>query len=149
MIDEFDELYGYIPVEFKSTDEANYINFLFETVKVNFENNKYQFSFLALNMIYMYFIYLVVIKIKENMQQDFEKALIPFDNDKEKKILNILDPSSFQSTGEKEAIRFLKLIGADNKKIGDWTRIIKDRDEVAHSNVIKNTQMRILLIGHS
>jgi hypothetical protein len=84
----------------------------------------------------MYFIYLVVIKIKENMQQDFEKALIPFDKNKEKDILDISEPSSFPSTGEKEAIRFLKLIGADNKKIGDWTRIIKDRDEVANSNVI-------------
>ena len=128
------ELMGYLPVSFKSTEEQNYINFLWESYESNYNNGKYPFAFIAFHMLYMSFIYFEVWQIKENRKADFEKSMVGFNKNLENNLLNASTPFAFWEIGESNFFRFLKLIGCDNSKIGNYKNSVEDRNNAAHSN---------------
>ena len=128
------EIMGYLPVSFKSTEEQNYINFLWESYESNYNNGKYPFAFIAFHMLYMSFVYFEVWQIKESRRADFEKAMIGFNKEFEKLLINATTPFAFVELGESNFIRFFKLIGCDNSQIGNYTASVKSRNDAAHSN---------------
>ena len=85
-------------------------------------------------MLYMSFVYFEVWQIKENRTEDFQKSLIAFSKDNEKMMLDATTPFAFVEIGESNFIRFLKLIGCDNSKIGSYCTSVKSRNDAAHSN---------------
>jgi len=128
------EIMGYLPVSFKSTEEQNYINFLWESYESNYNNGKYPFAFIAFHMLYMSFVYFEVWQIKESRRPDFEKAMVGFNKEFERLLINATTPFAFVELGESNFIRFLKLIGCDNSQIGNYTASVKSRNDAAHSN---------------
>lgn len=128
------EILSYLPVSFKSTEEQNYINFLWESYESNYNNGKYPFAFIAFHMLYMSFVYFEVWQIKESRKPDFEKAMIGLSKDFENKLLTATTPFAFVELGESNFIRFLKLIGCDNSQIGNYASSVKSRNDAAHSN---------------
>ncbi|MEK7720747.1 MAG: hypothetical protein AAB347_14305 [Bacteroidota bacterium] len=128
------DIMGYLPVSFKSTEEQNYINFLWESYESNYNNDKYPFAFIAFHMLYMSFVYFEVWQIKESRRTDFEKAMIGFNKEFENLLINATTPFAFVELGESNFIRFLKLIGCDNSQIGNYTASVKSRNDAAHSN---------------
>jgi hypothetical protein len=82
----------------------------------------------------MSFVYFEVWQIKMNRTVDFEKSLIAFNKDNEKMMLDATTPFAFVEVGESNFIRFLKLIGCDNAKIGSYCTSVKARNDAAHSN---------------
>ena len=128
------EIMGYLPVSFKSTEEQNYINFLWESYESNYSNGKYPFAFIAFHMLYMSFVYFEVWQIKESRKSDFEKAMIGLSKDFENKLLTATTPFAFWVIGESNFFRFLKLIDCNNAKIGNYKNSVEDRNNAAHSN---------------
>ena len=128
------EILAYLPNSFKTRDEQDYINFLWESYESNYNNGKYPFAFIAFHMIYMSFVYFEVWQIKENRTEDFQKSLIAFSKDNEKMMLDATTPFAFVEIGESNFIRFLKLLGCDNSKIGTYCSSVKSRNDAAHSN---------------
>ena len=128
------DILAYLPNSFKTRDEQDYINFLWESYESNYNNAKYPFAFIAFHMLYMSFVYFEVWQIKENRTADFEKAMIGFSKDFENKLLTATTPFAFVDLGESNFIRFLKLIGCDNAQIGGYTTSVKSRNDAAHSN---------------
>ena len=124
----------YLPNSYKTRDEQDYINFLWESFESNYNNAKYPFAFIAYHMLYMSFVYFEVWQIKENRKTDFEKAMIGFSKDFEKLLCNATTPFAFVELGESNFIRFLKLVGCDNSQIGNYTASVKSRNDAAHSN---------------
>jgi len=124
----------YLPNSFKTRDEQDYINFLWESYESNYNNGKYPFAFIAFHMLYMSFVYFEVWQIKENRTADFEKAMIGFSKDFERLLMTATTPFAFVELGESNFIRFLKLIGCDNAQIGNYTSSVKSRNDAAHSN---------------
>ncbi len=59
---------------------------------------------------------------------------IGFGKDMEKSLLEATSPFTFHVVSESHVMRFLKLIQCDNGKIGAYTKLVKDRNETAHSN---------------
>jgi hypothetical protein len=123
-----------LPNSFKTRDEQDYINFLWESYESNYNNGKYPFAFIAFHMLYMSFVYFEVWQIKENRTEDFEKAMVGFGKDFENKLMTATTPFAFVELGESNFIRFLKLIGCDNSKIGNYCTSVKSRNDAAHSN---------------
>src|SRR5205085_2547829 len=80
------------------------------------------------HMLYMSFIYFEVWQIKMNRKNDFENSLIAYSKDHEKMMLNATTPFAFVEIGESNFIRFLKLIGCDNGKIGSYCTSVKARN---------------------
>jgi hypothetical protein len=124
----------YLPNSYKTQDEQNYINFLWESYESNYNNGKYPFAFIAFHMLYMSFVYFEVWQIKENRKEDFEKSMVGFNKDFENKLLTATTPFAFVELGESNFIRFLKLIGCDNGRIGNYCTSVKSRNDAAHSN---------------
>ena len=128
------QILDYLPRSFKTEKEQEYINFLWEAFTSNYENGKYQFAFLAFHMLTMSFVYFVIWQIKNNQPDDFNKAVIGFSKDIETGLLSATSPFTFSEVNESAIFRFLKLIGCDNSKIGNYTKLVKDRNNIAHSN---------------
>lgn len=130
MIEGAENIFEYLPIE---KDKA-YLEFLWETCECNFEKEKYQFSFLAYHMLFMMSIYFSLWKIKTVRPDCFQKALIGFGKDIEKKFLDAITPFDFSELKERSMFRFFKLIGFDNGKIGQWAKVVDNRNKMAHSN---------------
>ena len=133
-MDEALRIMEYLPLSFKTQSEQEYIQFLWETFESNYNNRKYQFAFLAYHMLTMSFIYFKIWQIKQIEPSDFQKAMIGFSKDNEKELLNATSPFTFGLINESTVMRFFKLIGCDNEKVGNYARLVKDRNDTAHTN---------------
>jgi hypothetical protein len=144
MADAYD-LTLYLPQSFKIPSEREYISFLWESYEVNYNAGKYPFAFLAYHMLFMSFVYFEVWQIRENRRSAFEMAMVGFNLDNEKKLLNATTPFAFWLVNESSFFRFLKLLECNNERIGNFAAIVKNRNESAHSNgnIFFNSQSSI------
>jgi len=136
MIEEAQEIFKYLPLTHQSPSEQEYLEFLWEAFRVNYEQEKFPFAFLAYHMIFMCFVYYEIWQIKETRYDDFQKAMIGFNKDIENDLLQKASPFTLSCINESVAFRFLKLIGLENSDIGCFTKIVKNRNDLAHSNGI-------------
>lgn len=134
MIEDAPNLEAFLPISYRTAKEEQYVRFLWEAFNDNCENGKYQFAFLAYHMLTMSFVYFNIWQIKLIKPADFATALIGFGKDMEKELLESTSPFTFYVVNESNVMRFLKLIQCDNGKIGTYTKLVKDRNETAHSN---------------
>ena len=133
-MEEAAELADYLPLSFKTPNEQEYVEFLWDAFETNYTHGKYQFAFLAYHMLAMSFVYFNIWQIKQTELADFEKGLIGFGKDIEKNLLGATSPFVFSTVNERTMLRFLKLIACDNAKIGTYAKLVDDRNETAHPN---------------
>jgi len=133
-MDEALAIFDYLPVSFKSEEEQAYIAFLWDAFQSNYENEKYQFAFLAFHMLTMCYIYCNLWQIRSISPDDYNKALIGFSKDEEKKLLARTSLFNFGGISESKALRILRLLGCDSAQIGNYAKLVDDRNNVAHPN---------------
>lgn len=133
-MDEALQIRDYLPSSFSRGSEGEYINFLWEAFEENYHNGKYQFAMLACHMIYMSFVYFSIWKIKHSRPHDFEKSLVGFSKEDEKELLEATSPFTYWTINESRIFRFLKLIGCCNNDIGQFAKLVQQRNEIAHPN---------------
>lgn len=133
-MEEAAELSNYLPLSYKSPKEQEYIAFLWDAFETNYTHAKYQFAFLAYHMLTMSFVYFNIWQIKQTRPDDFEKAMIGFNKELEKELLAATSPFTFWRINESSVMRFFKLIGCDNSKIGSYAALVKERNDTAHTN---------------
>jgi len=128
------ELGNYLPLSFKSPKEQEYIEFLWDAFETNYTHEKYQFAFLAYHMLTMSFVYFNIWQIKQTRRADFEMAMVGFNKDLEKELLDATSPFTYWRVNESSVMRFLKLIGCDNGNVGSYAALVKERNDTAHPN---------------
>lgn len=133
-MEESFELGNYMPLSFKTPTEQEYIAFLWDAFESNYSKGNYQFAFLAYHMLTMSFVYFNIWQIRQARPDDFEKGLIGFKGEDEKSLWSTTSPFVFIKVGESSVLRLLKLINCDNSKIGTYAKLVKDRNDIAHSN---------------
>jgi len=133
-MEEAAELGNYLPLSYKTRSEQDYIAFLWDAFETNYTYGKYQFAFLAYHMLTMSIVYFNIWQIRQARPDDFEKGLIGFGKDIENTLLDATSPFVFSTVKERSILRFLKLIGCDNGKIGTYAKLVDDRNETAHPN---------------
>jgi hypothetical protein len=133
-MEEAFELERYLPLSFKTPKEAEYVEFLWDAFKMNYEHGKYQFAFLAYHMLTMSFVYFNIWQIRQAKPKEFGMGLIGFGRDVEKTVLEATSPFVFSGVPERSMLRFLRLIECDNAKIGTYSKLVADRNESAHPN---------------
>ncbi len=144
-----DDIFQYLPLRYKTQDEENYIKFLWESFELNYQNGKYQFAFIAYHLLFMTFVYFQIWKIYAVDVDVFRKSTISFEglddiladieernkkNKEEGEPLEMLYPFSLADILESPVMNFFKLIGCDKGKIGQYKKIVKARNEIAHAN---------------
>ncbi len=85
-------------------------------------------------MLTMSFVYFNIWQIKQTAPDDFAKAMIGFNKDLEKELMDATSPFTFWRVNESSVMRFLKLIGCDNAKVGSYAALVKERNDTAHTN---------------
>lgn len=133
-MDEAAELANYLPLSFKTPAEQEYIAFLWDAFETNYTHGKYQFAFLAYHMLTMSFVYFKIWQIKLTSPEEFRMALVGFGNEDEKCLFKATSPFVFSAIRERSILRFLKLIACDNAEIGQYAKLVDDRNESAHPN---------------
>ncbi len=133
-MEEAIELGDYLPLSFNTPKEQEYIEFLWGAFGTNYTDGKYQFAFLAYHMLTMSFVYFNIWQIRQNIPHDFEKAMVGFNKDLEKELLDATSPFTFWRVNESSVMRFFKLIGCDNGKVGSYAALVRDRNDSAHTN---------------
>ena len=132
-MDEALDLAEYLPISFRTSEEQEYISFLWEAFEVNYSSGRYQFAFLTYHMLMMSFVYFNIWQIKLALPNDFQKSLIGFARD-ENDLLKATSPFSFSIVNERTVLRFLRLIGCANDRIRLYASLVDDRNKATHSN---------------
>lgn len=135
-MEEFYEIMRYLHASYKSEKDGEYIAYLRDSFEQNYQNEKYQFALLASHMLYMSFVYFSVWQIKNSRPDDFAKSLIGFSKDDEKELLEASNPFTFWKVNEARIFRFLKLVGCENEAIGKFSKLVQQRNDIAHPNGI-------------
>ena len=133
-MEEAVQLHDYLPFSFKSHEEKEYLSFIWTSFESNYKQGKFQFAFLAYHMLIMSLVYFKIWQIKHARSADFKKGVIGFSNDLERILLDANSPFRFSRVSERSVFRFLKLIGFDNSKVGRYQKLVKERNDMAHSN---------------
>lgn len=133
-MEEAFELESYLPLSYKSESEGDYVAFLWEAFRTNYEHGKYQFAFLAYHMLTMCCVYFNIWQIKLMMPQAFKNAMIGFDRETERELTESTSPFMFWRVKESAVMRFLKLLGCDDNYVGRCAALVKERNDSAHAN---------------
>ena len=133
-MDEASNLVSFLPMSFKDPGEQEYISFLWEVFETNYENGKYQFAFLAYHMLMMSFVYFNIWQIRQTQPDDFRKGLIGFARNDETILLEGTSPFAFNRVNERTILRLFRLIGCDDSRIGNYRKLVDDRNDAAHAN---------------
>ena len=133
-MDEALNLADYLPISFKTPSEQEYIPFLWDAFRVNYESGKFQSAFLAYHMLMMSFVYFSVWQVRETCPDDFKKVLIGFSRDEERNWLMDISPFTFSKVNERAVFRLFKLLGCADSQIGKFRKLVDDRNDAAHAN---------------
>lgn len=133
-MEEAYQIFDYLPQRYKNPKEQEYIEFLWNSFVSNYSSGNFQFALMAYHMLFMSFIYFNVWQIKNNTNSDFKKSLIGFADRIEKNFFEASSPFAFSEEQEAKIFSLLKLIGVGQEKIGHYKKLVRDRNEIAHSN---------------
>ncbi len=141
-MEEARRIFDYLPV---NPPDEEYIRFLWDAFESNYKNGKYQFSFIAVHMLFMCFVYYQIAKIYK-IDPNNCKNLMVFTGkvhdhieDYEKKILQgkevALAPlQKFSLESEKTIMGLFLSIQCDREEIRQFRTIVDSRNKIAHSN---------------
>ena len=85
-------------------------------------------------MLMMSFVYFNIWQIREARPDDFEKGLIGFARDDETTLLSATSPFAFSKVNERTILRLFRLVGCDDSRIGNYRKLVDDRNDAAHAN---------------
>ena len=82
----------------------------------------------------MSFVYVKVWQFRQTFPGDFEKGLIGFARDDERKWLRDDSPFTFSKVNERAVLRLFRLLGCDDSQIRNYGKLVGDRNDAAHAN---------------
>ena len=133
-MDDAIDLAEYLPVFLKTPSEEEYISFLWEIFEENHNKSKYHFAFLAYHLLMMSFVYFKVWQLRQAFPHDFQKGLIGFARHDERHLLRVGSPFTFSKVNERAVLRLFRLVGCDDSQIGNYRKLVDDRNDAAHAN---------------
>jgi len=149
MIEDAQRIFDYLPQEYKTQAESDYLAFLWDAFSVNYEKEKYQFAYIAYHMLFMCFVYFQLAKIYLNKPDEIKKILFftgkaqtAIDNYErklkeaiEKKLpIPHFNPFTLADEYERSIIGLFISIGCDRETIKRIKNIVDERNDIAHSN---------------
>jgi len=132
-MDDVYELLPYFPIE--DIEVSKYVNPLFNSAQITYEKEEYQFSYFAIHLIFMTYIYSTVWKIAQFHKDKYEHSLLfarPY-NGKSVDLKEVDSIFKFSHLPEKDIFEFFSLIGIENSYIKSTKKLIDYRNDMAHA----------------
>ncbi|MCX6083295.1 MAG: hypothetical protein NTW32_27520 [Chloroflexi bacterium] len=149
MIEDAQKIFDFLPLEYKTQAENEYVAFLWDAFTVNYEKEKYQFAYIAYHMLFMCFVYFQLVKIYLIKPEEIKKILIftgkaqsAIDN-YEQKLQEArnkklpephFNPFTLAEEPERSILGLFITIGCNRALIKKMKKIVDERNDVAHSN---------------
>ena len=133
-MEEAYKILEYLPIRFRTQANHEYINFLWESFVVNYQNKKYIFAYIAFHMIFMSAIYSILWKIKCCNPTSFDHALIGLGRNRKDIKKDNANLFSLSAINETTILEFLRLLDFEFSEIKEFKKIVDDRNNMAHSN---------------
>lgn len=133
MAERPEDIFRFLPLNYSSPVEGEYISFWWDTYTKNVDEKNYHVAFLAFHMLYMTSVYFMLFRISKVYRLPYEHSLFHMANDDEAHYFSINSAFSFSKMNEKGVFRFLKIAGADHTLIGEVSKFIDDRNNAAHA----------------
>ncbi len=135
-MDEIYELYRYLPIF--PEEEQNYINFLKEEVEKNIKVEAFQSAYLITHMIFMFYVYCCIWKIKKIHTDRYNYGIIGFpkyrDGNNDDVDLRKLDSVfDLSLVAEKTVFDVFQLIEMERSEISQLKKAVDKRNNIAHS----------------
>jgi hypothetical protein len=133
-MDEIYELYRYLPIF--PQKEQEYVQFLKEEIQKSFKAGAYQSAYLTAHMIFMFYVYCCIWKIKQTHTKRYSYGIIGFpkyrgsDDVDLKKLDSLFDLSL---VAEKTVFDIFQLIEMDKSEITKLKKAVDKRNNIAHS----------------
>ncbi len=132
-MEEVYEILEYLPID--EVEVNDYVRPLFDSASVTYEKKQYQFSYFAVHLIFMTYIYSTVWKIGQFHKDKYEHSLLfarPY-NGKEVDFKAVTSIFKYSHLPEKDIFEFFTLIGIENGYIKSTKKLIDYRNEMAHA----------------
>ena len=132
-MEEAYEILEYLPID--DVEVNDYVKPLFDSASVTYEKEQYQFSYFAIHLIFMTYIYSTVWKIGQFHKDKYEYSLLfarPY-NGKEVDFKAVTSIFKYSHLPEKDIFEFFALIGLENGFIKSTKKLIDYRNEMAHA----------------
>jgi hypothetical protein len=132
-MDEVYEIAEYLPLN--DLEVSNYTTPLFDSASVTYEKEQYQFSYFAVHLIFMTYIYSTVWKIGQFHKDKYEHSILfaRLYNGSDVNLKKIKSVFDFSHLPEKDIFEFFALIGLDNGYIKSTKELIDYRNDMAHA----------------
>ena len=128
--DRIEEIKAYLPIKYETKTADYFKTYLLDTIQINWDGNKPQFSLLAVNVLFMTFIY-------KNFWFD-DRILnkkVPLNDQLPKNIYELaINEFAMSKYNEKLVLgSYLKYLDFDDNEISDIKKLIDYRDHTAHA----------------
>mgnify|MGYP001318648724 CR=1 FL=1 len=136
MIDseQYQEILDFLPLQFRDPGEQEYIAFLWDAFDSNLRAEKYQFAFMAYQMMFMSFVYFNVWQVKTIRHRDFQMIKLGFSD----ALGKAGSPFAFSEENESKILDLLRYVCSDhsdvNALIGKFKALVKERNKIAHAS---------------
>ena len=133
-MDEARALEDFLPMSFRASSEQAYLSYLWDGVEENFENQKYQLSFLAYHMIMMSFFYFKIWQLRRAFPEDYEVGIRDFRREHRRELRTAQSPFVVSLVSESKILQLLSIIGCSKSEIRRYANLVRTRNEIAHCN---------------
>lgn len=127
-------IFDYLPIRFKDRNEQEYIEYLWSSFESNYDNEKYQFAFIAYHMLFMSSVYFNIWQVKSIKESDFNKIKLGFSEG----LCNATNPFGFSAENERKVFDLLKYICSSHSDvkslIGNYKKLVDERNGIAHAS---------------
>lgn len=118
-MDEANQIFSYLPLRYKNNGEAEYVQYLWKAFESNYENEQYQFAFMAYHMLFMSFVYFSIWEIKSIHPDVYRKISLGFKDCFE----TASDTFSFCAENDRTILTFFRFWDIGKEKIGNYKKL--------------------------
>lgn len=128
------EMLQYLPEKIIDRTLSDYIYHHMDHLNRCIENELFTSAYQHLHILYMCFVYIQLLRISKEKNQEFNFCWIGFPNQEKDFLKDSNSPLSFSRINEKTVFRFFRLVGFNDGDIGEISSLVNKRNEHFHAN---------------
>lgn len=129
------DILDYLPGEYSSVNEAEYIEYWKNVMLENTESGKYHIAFFAHHILFMVAIEYLILRLSRYFPKEYTASIIHYTKPEEKVALVLpTSPFSFSIVNERALFRFFKLAEIDEALIKKAQKMVDRRNDASHAN---------------
>ena len=133
-MDEAFRLRRYLSVSFRNVRHIQYVNHLWDSFEMNYENGSYSFAGLSVHLLFMISVYCKLWQIRIRYADEFEDLTRNLRDDVRREVKRSTTPFGYSLINEKRAFEYMKIIQCCEHTIKEFKNLVDTRNGISHAN---------------